>query len=115
MFLSFAYYNSACKMNLISMVSLLVVAALMISVDAWGNIGDGGAEWLPNCDFFGGDIDNVRVPGPQCGRACINRAGCNHFVYSNGVCYLKSHPVSKQQSQCGACDVCGYLPFRFGK
>jgi hypothetical protein len=104
-------------MNLISIVSLLVVAALMISVDAqpWGTIGDGGVKWKKNCDFFGGDIGNVRVEGTECGRACINRDGCNHFVYSNGVCYLKSHPLLKQESECGACDVCGYLPFRFGK
>lgn len=100
-------------MNLISMTSLLAIAALMISVDAQHNIGDGGVKWLPNCDYVGGDIGKLRVDGAQCGRACINRDGCNHFTYKDGVCYLKSHKLSTRRSECSACDVCGFLPFRF--
>ncbi len=73
-------------MNLISIASLLVVAALMISVDAQWNDGDGGVKWLPNCDYVGGDIGNLRVDGPQCGGACGNRYACNHFTYKDGVC-----------------------------
>ena len=106
-------------MKLISIASLLlvvVVATVLVDAerDAEFQTGDGGVLWKPNCDFDGGDIGNVRVPGEQCGRACINNGGCNLFVYKDGVCYLKNknryytHTIS-----CRQCDVCGYIHERF--
>jgi hypothetical protein len=99
-------------MNLISIVSLMVVAALMNSVDAQWNDGAGGVKWQKNCDYVGGDIGNVRVDGPHCGMTCLNRYGCNHFTYKDGVCYLKTLQLPSRQIECSACDVCGFHPDR---
>jgi hypothetical protein len=41
------------KMNLISIASLLVVAAMVVDAQ------HGDVQWQPNCDYFGGDIGNV--------------------------------------------------------
>ena len=86
-------------MKLISIASLLlvVVVAAMV-VDAQ----HGDVQWQPNCDYFGGDIGNVRVRGDQCGWSCINHGGCNHFTYMNGVCYLKRHDLSFRRTSCSS-------------
>jgi hypothetical protein len=104
-------------MKLISIASLLlIVVVATVLVDAVDQTGDGGVKWQPNCDFYGGDIGNVRVPGEQCGRACINNDGCNHFVYKDGVCYLKKKHLMSIHTPCGECDVCGkFMGRRDGK
>ncbi len=99
-------------MKLISIASLLlIVVVATVLVDAVDQTGDGGVKWQPNCDFYGGDIGNVRVPGEQCGRVCLNDGVCNHFAYKDGVCYLKRHHHHLViRTSCGSCDVCGWIP-----
>nr|CAH0100969.1 unnamed protein product [Daphnia galeata] len=100
-------------MKLISIASLLLVVVVAATVvDAQHNTGDGGVKWLPNCDYFGGDIDRNRVPVEECGRACIDNPGCNHFTYVNGNCLLKRHDQSFRRKPCSACDLCGFIPWR---
>ena len=52
--------------------------------------------WAPKCKFLGNDIRNFTTRMPvtnQCIWNCQNNAACTHFVYSNGVCFLKKGPV----------------------
>ena len=103
-------------MKLISIASLLlvVVVAVMV-VDAQSprghHKGDGGTRWLPNCDYFGGDIGGIIMPVEQCARACIDNPGCNHFTYAEGACLLKRHDLSFKRRPCSACDVCVFIPW----
>ncbi len=100
-------------MKLISIASLLlVVVVATVLVDAEFQTGDGGVQWRTNCDYSGADIGNVRVPGEQCGRVCLNNGRCNRFVYRDGVCYLKNHRITLSPESCGRCNVCGYIPGR---
>lgn len=108
------YFEIASKnMNAIS-VALTVAALLFVTAEGW-NTGDGGVKWLPNCDFPGSDIIQLRTTGEQCGRTCINYYyyKCNAFTHKDGVCYLKRIPASQSPSRCPSCSVCGFLPWQF--
>jgi len=55
-------------------------------------------DWALGCDFTGGDIGNVQVPGDQCGGKCRSTAGCTHFTwtgFNGGTCWMKGGAVSK--------------------
>ena len=74
-------------------------------------VGEGGAYWAPDCDFWGDDFARYPSRDSQCGGLCVTNARCDHFAWSAGTCYLKKKPASTlADGYPGA--VCGWLPFR---
>jgi hypothetical protein len=116
-FFTFLNQSASLKMNLISIASLLLVvgvAAMVVDAQRKHQTGDGGVKFLPNCDYFGGDLVGIILPVEECGRACINHRGCNHFTYLDGACLLKRHRLNFKRTPCSSCAVCGFIPWRSG-
>ncbi|EFX66528.1 hypothetical protein DAPPUDRAFT_263056 [Daphnia pulex] len=115
------------KIFLISAVLVMVAAILPAEAirtwDDWHN-GDDGVKWMYNCEFPGAwtleakafNSDYSPMEESKCGRACIDRRGCNSFVFREGTCFLKSSSIPgsyKPYRLCNQCDSCGFLPWKF--
>lgn len=71
---------------------------------------DWQGDWAQNCDFpQGNDIKGVATSGDKCSGVCESTSGCTHFVFINGMCYLKSGDIGKKNAFYKAGAVCGVV------
>lgn len=122
--MSTVQYNKTVLVSLaLVMVAVILPVEAIRTWDDWNN-GQDGIKWLYNCEFPGSwtleakeyNNDYMPMEESQCGRACIDRRGCNSFVYREGTCFLKSSMIpgsAKPFRLCNQCDSCGFLPWKF--
>lgn len=53
--------------------------------------------WAPGCDFPGSDFryELTKIPvNNQCEFKCIKNLECTHFLWNDGICWMKKGKVS---------------------
>jgi hypothetical protein len=61
----------------------------------------GNVSWAPGCDFPGNDLkyELTKIPvNNQCEGKCRKTTGCSHFVWNEGICYMKKGPVTENDA-----------------
>ena len=68
-------------------------------------------NWAFGCSFLNRELKNVYSAGDQCGPLCVLDSACTHFIWRNGLCFMKYGPVNKTMaiSTRSMADVCGVV------
>ena len=73
----------------------------------WQPGSNGKVMWASDCDFKGNDVNKQATAASTCGDVCAANAKCDHFTWSNGVCYMKAAVNPPVTDLIGA--VCGWV------
>lgn len=72
------------------------------------NYGDNGQTiWMWNCDWINNDIAQKPSSADQCGGVCIANPNCNHFTWTNGICYMKRAKLPTENRRVNG--ICGWV------
>jgi len=80
-------------------------------------LGNEGGVWSFNCDFPGNDLGAIHMQATECGKACLSKKECTHYVWNSiegGTCWMKEGEVTRVDAVLSADDdiICGIMPFQ---
>ena len=80
-------------------------------------LGNEGGVWSFNCDFPGNDLGATHMQAIECGKACLSKKECTHYVWNSlegGTCWMKEGEVTRVDAILSTDDdiICGIMPFQ---